>query len=336
MLCREESSEEDKSNVGIFEGLSFPQVPHTPIIIPHRQDEQPVINNPIVNVHFYDQQQQQQQQQKEHRDQKEEEEEEEEEEEQQQQQQQQQSTPRILNFSSLYITESEFSNDSKILYPELPTIPKVIKKNVNFIPAYNQYNNDEKNSNTNGIVNTMRSFVVGETNSGYEQVPTYDDDSNVNSFNSPPIEARMIQNQDVNNTIISTHQVTNDSLIQNLIGENARLARENQLLKQRMENAGISTAPDVGDTVMERMQTNVQPPAQGVKFVCCGRCKQWLRAPKEAIYVYCQTCDAVNNCSTTVSQQPVQNNSIFKQFLGPLENCFPGIFDNNDSFYARR
>ena len=40
------------------------------------------------------------------------------------------------------------------------------------------------------------------------------------------------------------------TLINNLIGENARLARENQLLKQRMEASGISVAPDVGDWVM--------------------------------------------------------------------------------------
>jgi LSD1 subclass zinc finger protein len=34
-----------------------------------------------------------------------------------------------------------------------------------------------------------------------------------------------------------------------------------------------------------------------LKYVCCGNCRQWLSAPKDAVYVYCPGCQAVNNCA---------------------------------------
>ena len=94
---------------------------------------------------------------------------------------------------------------------------------------------------------------------------------------SPPIIARIVSNPlvgTVNQGIAhsSTPQQVDHTLINNLIGENVRLARENQLLKQRMEASGISVAPDVGDWVMERLQQQPQPPTENVKYVCCGEC----------------------------------------------------------------
>jgi LSD1 subclass zinc finger protein len=36
---------------------------------------------------------------------------------------------------------------------------------------------------------------------------------------------------------------------------------------------------------------------QTQKYVCCGGCKQWLSAPRDANLVYCPGCEAVNDCS---------------------------------------
>lgn len=40
-----------------------------------------------------------------------------------------------------------------------------------------------------------------------------------------------------------------------------------------------------------------KPPEKGVKYVCCGGCRQWLMAPRDAVYVVCSTCEAINNCN---------------------------------------
>ncbi len=39
------------------------------------------------------------------------------------------------------------------------------------------------------------------------------------------------------------------------------------------------------------------PPKQGEKYVCCGGCRQWLVAPRDAVYVACVSCQAINNCN---------------------------------------
>ena len=348
MMVKEEVVENESS---IFQGMSFPQVPATPIIIPSQTLPPQQQTLPSQQQTLPPRQQTLPPQQ------------------QTLPSQQQSATakaPPQLNFSTLYIAESE-SNVNRIPYPELPTIPTTSttvnhdRKN-NVILAYNQYNNieyqhrneNESNNGMHGIMNTMRSFVVGEPHIGYERVAT-NDDENVRSVEmqsrecaigtAPPgTSANVVQSNPIitgSATVVTQgiNQVNNvppqhadNTLIYNLIGENARLARENQLLKQRIEANGLSVAPDVGDMVMDRMRTAQQPPVEGVKYVCCGRCRQWLRAPKEAVYVYCSSCDAVNNCSTTVPRQPSSDN-IIRRWLGPLENCFPGIF-SNESFYS--
>jgi LSD1 subclass zinc finger protein len=54
---------------------------------------------------------------------------------------------------------------------------------------------------------------------------------------------------------------------------------------------------------------------RGLKYVCCGSCRQWLSAPIESQYVYCPGCESVNNCrtdtqqsSTSTTPSPAQNN----------------------------
>lgn len=54
--------------------------------------------------------------------------------------------------------------------------------------------------------------------------------------------------------------------------------------------------------------TQQQQVQEHLKYVCCGNCQQWLSAPRDAMYVYCPGCEAVNNCSQapppTQSQPP--------------------------------
>jgi LSD1 subclass zinc finger protein len=75
------------------------------------------------------------------------------------------------------------------------------------------------------------------------------------------------------------------------------------------------------------------PPKQGVKYVCCGGCRQWLLAPRDAVYVACGSCQAVNNCNlvsnkarsnadaeTRALQQPAPVRRTLPWFL----DCFGG------------
>jgi LSD1 subclass zinc finger protein len=43
--------------------------------------------------------------------------------------------------------------------------------------------------------------------------------------------------------------------------------------------------------------TTAPPPQRGVKYICCGACRQWLLAPRDAVYVVCSKCQSVNNCN---------------------------------------
>lgn len=45
------------------------------------------------------------------------------------------------------------------------------------------------------------------------------------------------------------------------------------------------------------METSAATNPQTQKYVCCGSCKQWLAAPRDANLVYCPGCEAVNDCS---------------------------------------
>ena len=340
MMMTKENEENESSS--IFQGLSFPQVPVTPIVIPNKSLQQTLPQQTLPQQTLQPKQQISQPQQQTSST---------------SQQQTSSTAQQQLNFSTLYISESEISNVNRIAYPELPTISNTstvnhYRKN-NVIQAYNQYNNteyqmnrneNESNNGMNGIMNTMRTFVVGETNTGYERVATNDDDNAVEMQSREYGAGQIVQNNPIiqgTATVVTqgiaqinnaSPQHADNTLIYNLIGENARLARENQLLKQRIESHGLSVAPDVGDMVMERMRSPPPPPVEGVKYVCCGRCRQWLRAPKEAVYVYCSSCDAVNNCVSNVPRQS-PSQTFLRRWLGPLENCFPGIFDNQ-SFYS--
>jgi LSD1 subclass zinc finger protein len=46
-----------------------------------------------------------------------------------------------------------------------------------------------------------------------------------------------------------------------------------------------------------KLSDPTQPPREGVKYVCCGSCRQWLLAPKDAMLVACSRCEAINNCA---------------------------------------
>ena len=143
-------------------------------------------------------------------------------------------------------------------------------------------------------------------------------------------------NDDVNDTTAATVQPRSDeqnisdqdALIQQLREENQQLQNEVLRLRHHQQESG-STTPTVSSSSSLQTQTNTawsqsqsQPqqsllsstttqqqqeyvtwnnatlssPPQELKYVCCGNCRTWLRAPRNALMVYCPTCQVVNNC----------------------------------------
>lgn len=72
---------------------------------------------------------------------------------------------------------------------------------------------------------------------------------------------------------------------------------------QPQTRAAVATPPPALHTSVENPATGItvndttMPPREGVKYVCCGGCRQWLLAPRDAVYVACGTCQAINNCN---------------------------------------
>lgn len=64
-------------------------------------------------------------------------------------------------------------------------------------------------------------------------------------------------------------------------------------------------------------QTVTQEEQQTLKYVCCGNCQQWLSAPRNATYVYCPGCEAVNNCNLV---------SLFFIILSPFTYSYSLLF----------
>lgn len=72
---------------------------------------------------------------------------------------------------------------------------------------------------------------------------------------------------------------------------------------QRPNAVPAQTAAQVGTTQQNPVQSQQQTQQQ-MKYVCCGNCRQWLSAPRDATYVYCPGCEAVNNCALAPSAAP--------------------------------
>lgn len=126
-----------------------------------------------------------------------------------------------------------------------------------------------------------------------------------------------------NNTTATTLQrpveqaATSNHLIDELLQENSRLTEEVQSLRrlvahQQSNVAATTTGPRQNlaqsPATGQQVADTTNPPAAGVKYVCCGACRQWLLAPKEATYVVCSRCQAVNNCALTPMNQRGPNN----------------------------
>lgn len=74
---------------------------------------------------------------------------------------------------------------------------------------------------------------------------------------------------------------------------------------QRTPHIHIS-APSSASVAHGQQQTQQSPQTNdvGLKYVCCGSCRQWLSSPRDAAYVYCPNCQAINNCLPQQAEAP--------------------------------
>lgn len=184
------------------------------------------------------------------------------------------------SLSTLYATEVILPNANK-QYPELPNITRSVPRVQNMIRSPSSYNPAHEST-------TM------------QPIP------------SAPL---LVERNDVVNTSVA--HGTESTLVNELLQENTRLQDEVSRLKSML------AAPAQQQNTVAQTQANsiagisisdpTQPPREGVKYVCCGSCRQWLLAPKDAMLVACSRCEAINNCAllneTRIPQQHLANQS---------------------------
>lgn len=86
----------------------------------------------------------------------------------------------------------------------------------------------------------------------------------------------------------SSVQTTSSTTQQNILNEppldvTQIQQRQLQIQQQAQQNRQQSSSTASGNAT--------------VKYVCCGSCRQWLSSPRDATFVYCPGCGAVNNCN---------------------------------------
>jgi LSD1 subclass zinc finger protein len=74
--------------------------------------------------------------------------------------------------------------------------------------------------------------------------------------------------------------------------------------QQQPQTQQVRSPPPVQQQHQEGLAQQTASQTQALKYVCCGNCRQWLSAPREATYVYCPGCEAVNNCAIAPPPAP--------------------------------
>lgn len=101
------------------------------------------------------------------------------------------------------------------------------------------------------------------------------------------------------------------NLVQELLQENSRLTEEVASLKRKLTQQQPTQQSQQSATQQQQPASDTSSSSERVKYVCCGHCRQWLRAHGDAVLVRCTFCDAVNNCSLVPVTQPNTTVRIF-------------------------
>lgn len=124
--------------------------------------------------------------------------------------------------------------------------------------------------------------------------------------------------QSTNNSLLA---YSNSRIINSQIQDDEQMARELQrqfttsattaqsstmTAPPMTQLATSSSATTLGVEVDQRVALEGVGGSGGVKYVCCGECRQWLSAPNEATYVFCPGCKSVNNCNLVSANNSVR------------------------------
>eukprot|EP00981_Chlorochromonas_danica_P007070 scaffold1537_cov162-Ochromonas_danica.AAC.28 len=96
----------------------------------------------------------------------------------------------------------------------------------------------------------------------------------------------------------SVNPAVESNLVQELLQENSRLTEEVAALKRKLtQQLPAQQQQQQSATQQQQTTSDTSSSSERVKYVCCGHCRQWLKAHGDAVLVRCTFCDAVNNCS---------------------------------------
>lgn len=248
------------------------------------------------------------------------------------------SKPDTSSLAKLYALEQSPVLATEKMYPSLPSMVPYDKKMQNVINQnFNHTLYDEK----------------GELEMTNEYSSLLGDKSNLISNTGQPKHPKWLIHEPLPQVVSAPNQ-ENSHLINELIRENERLAREVQILKQAQQQQPQSqTQADHGSHALDHASTEMSPQTQLAlsntalafrppqlgknKYVCCGQCRHWLLVAVDKNLVACPQCDAVNNCSlpeptdATAAAAPAPApaestlSAIGQQLWGSFGDCMRGV-----------
>eukprot|EP01032_Pedospumella_encystans_P019914 gene19914-22633_t len=226
--------------------------------------------------------------------------------------------PKAGNLSSLYATSESHEVYTSNAYPELPSLGSVMNGS--------ELQEDRTQSNSySAALDESESLLPKPSGSVMPYVtqaadPLYTPPGTIHSYN--PYHQPVVETRDANHNNAIMARTTEASaapdLISDLVTENSRLADEvanlrrilHQQQQQQFQQQQLSSQSASQSMSVTGVQITdaTRPPEKGVKYVCCGGCRQWLVAPRDAQFVVCSTCESINNCNLAPADNTSEHN----------------------------
>jgi hypothetical protein len=137
-----------------------------------------------------------------------------------------------------------------------------------------------------------------------EEMPLLSSSNSNSRPNSIPIYIHS-NNEQVQSVTSSMLNNTNSSTNTNHLFHSSTTTQHNNTTTYSSQNTVASQQHNNTNVIPSPPSTQSSTDASNLKYVCCGKCKQWLSAPLDAVYVFCPGCQSVNNCNL-VSNPPPQ------------------------------
>jgi hypothetical protein len=206
---------------------------------------------------------------------------------------------KMNDLSTLYAAEVLPYNTSATRYPELPTFMHRDYSTVSN-PLMEREEDERASLLTSAESSTAESTIAIDAPPSSEVVTTssdYDSTALVDELVNE-ISRLQMENDSLRITMTQSDHMLAVSSSQGQKQSQMQIQRQSQKKSQVQKKSQTQKSQSQVNNTQTQSNTGTRGSAEATqKYVCCGRCHQWLLAPKEAMMVVCVTCQAVNNCN---------------------------------------